>query len=213
MKGLKIHLPTMTIRKGEAMQTPEAVTAMRRLYELGWGSRRITGELGCSRNTVKRYLGEGGWTAYRPPARQRTLGELTEWLALNFRRHRGNADVVRQELARVHGVAVSLRTVERAVRPWRRELEAEARATVRFETPPGRQLRIDFGTSAVRMGGELTGVHLFVATLGYSRRAFVAAFDHQRQAAWLTGLEGAFRHFGGVPEEVLLDNARAPVGL
>lgn len=211
MKSQKIHLPKITIRKGDTMQTPEAVAAMRRLYELGWGLRRIAGELGCSRNTVKGHLGDGGWRPYRSPERRRTLGALGEWLAASFRQHRGNADVVRQELQRVHGLRVSLRTVERAVRPWRRELEAEARATVRFETPPGRQLQIDFGTTTVRIGEAPMPVRLFVATLGFSRRAFVAVFDHERQAAWLTGLEGAFRHFGGVPEEVLLDNARALV--
>ena len=199
------------MRKGDEMQTPEAVAAMRRLYELGWGLRRIAGELGCSRNTVKRHLGQDRWTPYRSPSRRRTLGALDEWLAASFRRHRGNADVVRQELQRVHGLRVSLRTVERAVQPWRQQLEAEARATVRFETPPGRQLQIDFGTIAVRIGGEPAVVRLFVATLGYSRRAFVAAFDHERQSAWLEGLEGAFRHFDGVPEEVLMDNARALV--
>jgi len=57
-----------------------------------------------------------------------------------------------------------LRTVERAVRPWRQPLEAEARATVRFETPPGRQLQIDFGTTTVRIGEEPVVVRLFVAT-------------------------------------------------
>jgi len=56
---------------------------------------------------------------------------------------------------------------------------------------------------------ETVRVFLFVATLGYSRRNFVAAFHNERQGAWLDGLERAFRrHFGGVPEEVLLDNAR-----
>src|SRR3546814_2720056 len=48
----------------------------------------------------------------------------------------------------------SLRTVERAVAPLRRELRAEARATVRFETPPGRQLQIDFGETRAAIGGE-----------------------------------------------------------
>lgn len=37
------------------------------------------------------------------------------------------------------------------------------------------------------------------------------AFDHERQSAWLQGLEGAFRQFGGLPRELLLDNARALV--
>ena len=120
---------------------------------------------------------------------------------------------MRQDLAREHGIAVSLRTVERAVQPYRRELAAEARATLRFETPPGRQLQIDFGETRVPIGGERVRVYLFVATLGYSRRPYVQAFRHERQSAWLDGIEAAFRHFGGVPEEVLLDNARALVTL
>ena len=61
------------------------------------------------------------------------------------------------------------------------------------------------------IGGERVRVHLFVATLGYSRRLYVAVFRHERQSAWCDGIEGAFRHFGGVPRELLLDNARALV--
>jgi transposase len=116
--------------------------------------------------------------------------------------------VVRQDLAREHGLAVSLRTIQRAVAPYRRELAAEARATVRFETPPGHQLQVDFGELRTPVAGESGRVFLFVATLGYSRRPYVRAFRHERQSAWLDGIEGVFRHCGGVPVEVLLDNAK-----
>jgi hypothetical protein len=34
-------------------------------------------------------------------------------------------------------------------------------------------------------------------------------FLNERQSAWMQGMEDAFRHFGGVPHELLLDNARA----
>jgi transposase len=197
--------------RGEAMRAPDEVAAMVRLKALGWGVRRIAGELGCSHMTVRRYLEAGGWVAYRRPQRATALAGLEVWLAERFRRHRGNADVVRQELEREHGITVSLRTVERAVQELRRELVAEAKATVRFETPPGRQLQIDFGSTIVGIAGVPQRVFLFVATLGYSRRGFVAAFRHERQSAWLDGLEHAFRHFGGVPEELLLDNAKALV--
>ena len=197
--------------RGEDMRTPDEVAAMVRLGALGWGSRRIAAELGCSRNTVKRYLSAGGWTGYRPGSRGSRLAGLEDWLAKRFRRHRGNADVVRQDLAREHGVVVSLRTVERAVAHLRRELRAEARATLRFETPPGRQLQIDFGEVRVWIGIERVRLYLFVATLGYSRRCYVRCFRHERQSAWFDGIEGAFEQFGGVPEEVLLDNARALV--
>lgn len=203
--------PDHAVDRGEEMREPDEVAAMLRLKALGWGVRRIARELGCSHMTVRRYLAAGGWTAYRKPERPRMLDGLEVWLAERFCQHRGNADVVRQELAREHGLVVSLRTVERAVAPLRRDLQAEARATVRFETPPGHQLQIDFGETRVVIGGEATRLYLFVATLGYSRRCYVQAFRHERQSAWFDGVEGALAHFDGIPQEVLLDNARALV--
>jgi len=193
------------------MQTPEAVTAMGRLWTLGWGIKRIARELGCSKNTVRHYLRQGGWQPYRRPGRPNKLQGLESWLAASFQQHRGNADVVRQELQRVHGVQLSLRTVERAVRPWRQALEAQARATVRFETPPGRPRQVDFGTTDVSRGGHLVRVRRFVATLGSSRRNVVAGFAHERQAAWLDGWEQAFQPVAGIPEEGLRDTPRALV--
>jgi transposase len=193
------------------MRAPDEVSVMLRLHGLGWGYRRIAAELGCSRHTVQRYVQAGGWAGYVRPRRPGKLAAYAAWLAERFRQHRGNADVVRQELAAEHGVRASLRTVERAVSHLRQELHAQAVATVRFETPPGQQLQIDFGELRVLVGGELCKVYLFVATLGYSRRIYVQAFRHERQSAWFDGMEGAFRHFGGVAEEVLLDNARALV--
>jgi len=119
--------------------------------------------------------------------------------------------VVRQELAGGLGIHVSLRTVERAVAHLRRELAVEALAAVRFETPPGRQLQIDFGEVRASIEGEGRGkLHLFAATLGYSRRVYVRAFRHERQSAWLDGIEGAFRHFGGVPAELLVEPRGSP---
>ena len=196
---------------GEVMLAPDEVAAMVQLHRLGWGSKRIAGELGCSRNTVKRYLAAGGWVAIRQPRRKRRLDGLEEWLAERFRRHRGNCDVVRQDLLREHGITVSLRTMERATASLRQALRAEARACLRFETAPGEQLQIDFGETRVPIGGDPVRVHLFVATLGYSRRPYVRAFRHERQSAWFDGMEGAFQRFGGVPQEVLFDNARALV--
>jgi transposase len=99
--------------RSEVMQTPEEVTAMLRLKALGWGVRRIAGELGCSHMTVRRYLAQGGWMAYRGRGRPRRLTGLEEWVAERFHRHAGNADVVRQELEREKGIRLSLRTVER----------------------------------------------------------------------------------------------------
>ena len=182
------------------MVEPEAVAAMLRLKELGWGTKRIARELGVSRGTVKRYLDAGNWQPFKKPRRKKLLDGLEDWLRERLRQHRGNADVVRQELLSEKGIAASLRTVERAVAPYRQELLAEARATVRFETPPGKQLQIDFGERRAIIGDENVKVYLFVSTLGYSRRLYVRPFRSQRQESWFSGVEGAFRHFGGVTE-------------
>src|ERR1700760_904418 len=196
-------------QRRDVMKAPDEVSAMLRLKALGWGSKRIAAELGCARNTVRRWLAEGDWRAFATASRSKKLDGLSDWIAERFRRHAGNADVVRQELASEKGVVVSLRTVERATAPLRRELLAAARATLRFETHPGEQLQIDFGERRVEIGGVAVNVFFFVATLGYSRRLHVRAYGHERQDSWFDGLESAFRAFGGVPREVLLDNAKA----
>jgi transposase len=194
-----------------AMRTPDEVAAMLELKRRGWGCKRIARELGTCPKTVRRYLREGCWTGYARGQRTPVLAGLEAWLAKRLARHAGNADVVRQELAAEHGITVSLRTVERACAPHRQLLLASALATVRFETRPGKQMQIDFGERRVWISGEPVRVHLFVATLGYSRRLHVRAFRSQAQERWFEGLESAFRAFGGVPEEILFDNARALV--
>jgi hypothetical protein len=56
-------------------------------------------EIGVTKNTGRRYLRAGGHLPYgRRQWRQRQLAGLEEWLCDKFHRHRGNADVVRQQL-------------------------------------------------------------------------------------------------------------------
>jgi hypothetical protein len=82
---------------------------------------------------------------------------------------------------------------------------------VRFETPPGEQMQIDFGEKWVQVAASMVRVFFFVAVLGYSRRIFVRASLSQRQDDWREGLAGAFRRFGGVTHRILIDRAGALV--
>jgi transposase len=76
------------------MLAPDQVTAMLRLHALGWSFRRIAQELGCSRETVKRYVDHGGWQPCRQPRRTKALDGLEDWLAERFRRHTANANLI-----------------------------------------------------------------------------------------------------------------------
>jgi hypothetical protein len=44
-----------------------------------------------SRDTVERYLRQGGWTGYRRPPREGVLGPHGAWIEERFKRPRGNA--------------------------------------------------------------------------------------------------------------------------
>jgi transposase len=195
----------------QPMEPPNVVDRILQLSSEGWGKRRIAKELGISPNTVKHYRRQGKWLPYDIPKRIKKLEALDVWLEEMFNLHKGNAEVIRQELVRQHNMQANLRTIERAVKPFRQRAFASAKATVRFETPPGKQMQIDFGSITIKIAGELKRIHFFAAVLGFSRRQYIRAFMHERQSAWFEGLEGAFHHFGGITQEVLLDNPKALV--
>ena len=203
----KFHL----VGEAEMIDKDDARTIVN-LHKKGWSIRRLTREYSMSRNTVRKYIRNGGVVECRQPTpRKGILSDLEEWLRAKFFQHNGNADVIRQELASEKGVKISLRTVERAVKPYRDELTRREKATVRFETLPGQQMQIDFGEKIVKIGGEEIKAYFFVAKLSYSRRIYVQVFRHENQQAWFTGIEGAFRYFNGVPDSVVIDNPKALV--
>ena len=169
----------------EEIKQQDEVSALRRLRSLGWSIHRISREFSMSRVTVRKHLRNGGVVKYeRTCERKRSLQGHEDWLRTKFFQHAGNADIIRQELESEEGISVSLRTVERAMRPHREELRREAVVTVRFETPPGKQMQADFGEKLVLIGGTRVKVHFFVAKLGYSRRLYAKAFEHENQHSW-----------------------------
>ena len=177
------------------------------LRGLGWGMRQIARELGIARNTVRDWLRGGEDREYGHEKRLGFLDRHYFWIQSRFNSGVRNADVLRQELEAME-ISVSLRTVERALRPFRQSWERAEKVTLRFETAPGKQMQVDFGEKWLLIGGERQKRYVFVATLGFSRRGYVEVFGSLRQRDWIMGMERAFQYFGGVPEELLTDNAK-----
>ena len=195
------------------MVDPEIIRRIRELTRMQWGSKRIAAELGLARNTVRRYRHlqrEAEPDKSRPGGRR--LDEAAQQQAVQMlgAEAAGNAVVIHRLLVG-QGHQVSLRTVQRNVAGERAAVRRKQLATVRFETSPGAQMQIDFGEKRVRIGEQTVRVFLFVAVLGFSRRIYVRAFLSQRHDDWREGIAGAFLHFGGVTQSLLIDNPKAMV--
>lgn len=78
---------------------------------------------------------------------------------------------------------------------------------------PGEVLFIDYAGTRLQYqaNGKAQFVYVFVACLGYSKKLFVFATPDMTTKSWLLGLKRAFEYFGGVPEVVQCDNAKAMV--
>lgn len=83
----------------------------------------------------------------------------------------------------------------------------------RFETPPGRQLHLDWKED-VRLAdseGEVLEFNVWTGTLGYSRKHRFIPTRSRTTDDLLSCLLDAFATFGGIPEEALTDNMSALV--
>jgi len=100
--------------RGDQMQNTRSGRRDAAAPSVGLGDQTDCARVGLQRAHGPALSAAREWRPSRRLVRRRALGGLDDWLVASFRQHRGNADVVRQELQRVHGLQVSLRTVERA---------------------------------------------------------------------------------------------------
>ena len=172
----------------------------------GQSIKGIARELGVSRNTVRATLRRQGPPHYerRPcpskldPHRDYLIARLAEFPELS----------AKQLLAeiRARGYAGGISILKDFTRPYRVPRKGPV---VRFETPPGEQAQCDFGELGMHaVRGVRTRVYLFVMVLGFSRYMYVEATADARSATFLACHARAFASFGGMPREVLYDNAK-----
>jgi transposase len=121
-----------------------------------------------------------------------------------------SAQRIYQDLVTGHNFTGNYYSVRRFVRRLVPTSELPFR---RLECGPGDEAQVDFGTGArvVDRGGKRRKTHLFRIVLSHSRKAYSEVVYRQTTDEFLCCLENAFRHFGGAPRRLIIDNLRAAV--
>lgn len=189
------------------MLTQEQAVEIRVMARRGMGIREIARELGCARNTVKRYLRDAQASRYRPrtprPAKLDPFKEYVGERIAAAKPHWIPAVVLLREI-RDLGYAGGLTQLKMFINPLKPSAEEPV---VRFETAPGEQMQADF--TVVRRGRD--ALLAFVATLGYSRATFVRFTANESAETLCACIRQALIDFGGVPRHILFDNAKTVI--
>jgi transposase len=206
-----LHSPPNSLQEEGEMIGFDLWTEIHARARRGEAKQTMARALGIDRKTVRRLLAQE-----RPVPYQRTVprpSRVTPYLDYIQRRVIEvdyNAYRIFQEL-QAQGYAGGYEMVKLAVRPHRAKREQLAEATVRFETAPGRQAQVDWGSSWAHIGTQRVRVQLFVMVLGYSRRLYVEVTRDQTLSSLLACHQHAFDWFGGLTEEILYDNPKTVV--
>jgi transposase len=114
-------------------------------------------------------------------------------------------------LRREHGFSGSYSAVVRMARSLRAAQPPEV--TVRLSFAPAEAAQVDFGAGPVLMhpDGKPRRTWAFVMTLCHSRHQYVEFVWDQSSATWLGCHRRAFEWFDGVPERVIVDNAKCAI--
>jgi len=202
-------LATAASREAPVLKEQQVQEVLARLAR-GESVLGIGRALGIDPKTVRAWRARGRWRARQPRPHRSVLDPYAAWLTARAPEVEYNCAVLQRELVG-QGYPGSVAQVHRFVRPRRVAAQHARQATMRFETPPGQQAQVDFGQRRVWIGAHYVAAHVFVFTLGYSRRLYATAFPHERLDAVLAGHEQAFEHFGGVPLQIVVDNAKPVV--
>jgi transposase len=192
------------------MLKKEDYLMIKALKRRGVYQKDIAAELGVHPRTVSRALKRGSAPAETRAKRGSKLdpykGQVNRLLAEGV----WNAVVILREI-QAEGYAGGITILRDYIRPNR--MQRQNNATVRFETPPGRQLQTDWGELVTEIAGAETKVCFIVNTLSYSRRFHFWCTDSMDAEHTYEGLIRSFEYFGGVTEEVVVDNQKTAVML
>jgi len=167
---------------------------------------RITG---FSRNTVRKWLRqEQLLTDLGPKKRPGKLEGHKDYVVARMGEGITNAVRILREL-RGRGYTGNITILKDFMHPLRPAFPSKA--TLRYETLPGDQAQVDFGTFSYVTGDTKRRIYAFSMVLSYSRLLYMEFVEKQDLSTLVMCHQRAFEALGGVPRRVLYDNMRTCV--
>ena len=184
------------------MIEPEEWMDIKDLHHQGLSKREIARRTGRSRNTIDKLLEQKTPEPFHKLARPTLIDPFKPYLTQRWNEYGLTAPRLLDEI-RPQGYTGCINLVQRFLKTLRDHNKAHAKATVRFETPPGYQAQADWAHV-----GEVEGAkaYAFLMVLSFSRMLYVE-FSRSMDIPTLIGCQqNAFAFFGGAPKSVLYDN-------
>lgn len=172
----------------------------------------VARELGLSRNTVKKYLREGE-QPHKGKGRQfgSKLDDYKARIDELLQQGVYNCQVILERL-QDDGYRGGISIIKDYVKGRRPPALKVAPAVKRYETKPGRQAQMDWGTMKYQdLDGEIRKVAVFVMVLGFSRACYIEFSRRCDLVSLLRCMVHAFLYFGGVPQVVLTDHMKTVI--
>ena len=194
-------------------------------WESGLSHEQIAAALAVSKGVVAKYVGLASaagldWPTVQAWDERQVLARLLPRSAAVTPYVEPNWGRIHQELSR-KGVTLLLLWEEylaehAEARTWRytqfcahyKAFTQRLKRSMRQHRRAGEKLFIDFAGTTVALADGSRG-HVFVCSLGASSYTFAAATQAERLEDWIESMTRALIFYGGVPQLIVPDNARA----
>jgi transposase len=175
----------------------------------GLSIRAIAETSGLSRNTVRKVLRGRHELKVSTSDRSSKLDPFNDYIRKRYEEFQLSAVRIMQEIVPM-GYEGSLSTLRRYLHELKPKRPQLNKATVRFETAPGKQAQADWahcGRFPIGDGGHIS-IYAFIMVLGYSRMMFITFTSSMRMRELIQCHQDAFAFFGGWTQTILYDNMK-----
>ena len=175
----------------------------------GASIKKISKNLKISKNTVRKYLRSSEPPRFKARPYEKILNGYEDKVKEMLKKRYIGTRIF-SELSAT-GYNGSLATVHRYIREAKRQDEISKRVTTRIETAPGKQMQYDWTEWYLSVDGKALKVYIHEVVLSYSRKKYYTYSLSITTSDVIRAIEGAIHYFGGVSEEIIIDNPKQMV--